>query len=77
MLQRGEPRKLSQLASRKVYDLNLDGIYYRSRYGHDLENWALFESFRIGPRERPVEINFQDPDLGQACRILGIKMEGA
>ncbi|AXC16133.1 hypothetical protein ACPOL_6927 (plasmid) [Acidisarcina polymorpha] len=42
VLQQGEPRRLTQLASLKVYETGFDGIYYRSRYGHDLENWALF-----------------------------------
>jgi hypothetical protein len=43
VLQRGELRRLTQLASLKVNEAGLDGVYYRSRYGHDLENWALFE----------------------------------
>jgi hypothetical protein len=51
VLQQGEPRRLTQLASLKVNEAGLDGIYYRSRYGHDLENWALFEPFKISSPE--------------------------
>src|SRR5271163_4244387 len=47
VLQQGKPRRLTQLASLEVYKVGLNGIYYRSRYGHDLENWALFEPFQI------------------------------
>ena len=46
-LRQGEPRRLTQLTSLKVNEAAFDGIYYRSRYGHDLENWALFEPFMI------------------------------
>jgi hypothetical protein len=35
VLQQGEPRRLTQLASLKVNEAGLDGIYYRSRYGHE------------------------------------------
>ena len=47
ILQQGKPRRLTQLSSLEVYKAGLNGIYYRSRYGHDLENWALFEPFQI------------------------------
>jgi len=33
VLQQGQPRRLTQLASLEVYKRGLNGIYYRSRYG--------------------------------------------
>lgn len=75
VLQQGEPRRLTQLASIKVNQAHFDGIYYRSRYGHDLENWALFEPFQIDSRDKPVAIRPDDADLAKACAILGITVE--
>jgi hypothetical protein len=75
VLQRGEPRRLTQLASLKVNEAGLDGIYYRSRYGHDLENWALFEPFKINPYEAPIVVRPDDVDLQDACTLLGLKIE--
>src|SRR5215831_18408735 len=47
VLQQHAPRRITQLASLEVRRRNFDGVYYRSRFGHDLENWALFEPFKI------------------------------
>ena len=77
MLQQGEPRRLTQLASLKVNEAGLDGIYYRSRYGHDLENWALFEPFEISAPQAALEIGPDDVDLQEACRLLGLKIDNA
>jgi RES domain-containing protein len=52
-LQMTAPRNVTQLVSRIVFSNGLAGIYYRSKYGHDVENWALFE---------PFQINVQDPE---------------
>jgi hypothetical protein len=46
VLQQGQPRRLTQRASLEIYKTGLSGIYYRSRYGHDLEN--------IGPSLNPL-----------------------
>ena len=73
--QQGEPRRLTQLASLKVNEAGLDGIYYRSRYGHDLENWALFEPFEISSTETPIAVRPDDVDLQEACRLLGLKID--
>jgi hypothetical protein len=77
VLQQGEPRRLTQLASLKVNEAGLDGIYYRSRYGHDLENWALFEPFEISAPQAVLEIGPDDVDLQEACRLLGLKIDNA
>ena len=71
VLQRGSPRLITQLASRAVYELGLPGIYYRSRYGHDFANWALFEPFRIHDMTS-WPIAQDSADLVEAARILGL-----
>jgi hypothetical protein len=73
VLQSRAPRRITQLASLEVRQRNFDGIYYRSRYGHDLENWALFEPFRLS---RATAQAFASDDLTflEALRILGLKI---
>jgi RES domain len=71
-LQNSSPRTLTQLVSRVVYDMGLAGVYYRSRYGHNLENWALFEPCRIY-RMKSKPITPEDAALVEAMRILGLK----
>jgi RES domain len=73
LLQRSAPRRLTQLASLEAWRQNFDGIYYRSRYGHDLENWALFEPFRISPTtSQPVAAD--DQTFMEALRILELRL---
>lgn len=74
LLQSAAPRRISQLASREAYDLGCPGIYYRSRYGHDLENWAIFEPFPIHPKDFR-QIRHNDESLGKALEILGLKLQ--
>jgi hypothetical protein len=74
LLQRDSPRHITQLASLVVFGLVYAGIYYRSRYGHNLENWALFEPFHIlNSKSEPIFRH--DPDLLEALRILDLKLE--
>jgi hypothetical protein len=47
VLQSHALRRLTQFASLEVRQRGYAGIYYRSRYGYDSENWALFEPFQI------------------------------
>ena len=66
-------RQITQLASRIVYELDYPGIYYRSRYGHDFENWAWFEPFYIRePSLRSIPKDY--PALLEAARILGLRV---
>jgi hypothetical protein len=67
------PRRITQLVSRHVYELGLPGIYYRSRLGHDCENWALFEPFRLTPKDTE-SIATSDSDLLRALDLLGLKL---
>lgn len=75
VLQYGKPRRLTQLASLEVYKAGLNGIYYRSRYGRDLENWALFEPFQIRVVGDTEAIRLDDQDLVAACQILMLKID--
>jgi hypothetical protein len=73
VLQRGSPRIITQRASLEAYIQDFAGIYYRSRYGHNLENWALFEPLHFEPEaQRPVTAT--DPALTKALSILGIRL---
>jgi hypothetical protein len=74
VLQQGIPRAISQLAGREAYKAGLDGVYYRSRYGHDLENWAIFEPFPITVIEPACIISADDPDLLLACNQLQLEL---
>jgi hypothetical protein len=50
------PRGFTQAVSRYVYDLGtFDGVCYRSRYGDDNENWAVFEPFTAIRRQLPTQ----------------------
>jgi RES domain len=71
-LERAEPRRLTQLASREAYLLSFAGIFYRSRYGQTLENWALFEPFSL-EHATSKEFYVDDPDLLEALRLHGIR----
>lgn len=73
ILHRGAPRRITQLASRQAYNRGHPGIYYRSRYGHDLENWAIFEPFQILPSNSQA-IASNDPALLEALKILPAKL---
>ena len=74
VLQMTAPRGLTQLVSRLVFSEGVAGIYYRSKYGHDIENWVLFEPFQINPEESG-SIRIDDPDLQQCLRLHGLKFK--
>jgi hypothetical protein len=74
VLQQTAPRNVTQLASRIVFNHGFAGIYYRSKYGHDVENWALFEPFQINAQD-PESIRLDDPDLQRALRLHSLKFK--
>lgn len=74
VLQMTGPRGLTQLVSRVVFSEGLAGIYYRSKYGHDVENWALFETFQIKIKESEA-IRTDDPDLQRALQLHTLKLK--
>ena len=71
VLQRSGPRELTQRVSRFVYDEGFDGIRYLSKYGHDIENWALFEPAELTAVRRE-SIRPDDADLRQALGIFDL-----
>jgi hypothetical protein len=68
-----EPRRLTQLASREAYLLSFAGVFYPSRYGQTLENWAIFEPFPL-EHATSKEFSTDDPDLLKALRLHGIRL---
>jgi hypothetical protein len=74
VLQKTAPRSLTQFVSRIVFYAGLSGIYYLSKYGHDIENWALFEPFQINVRD-PEIISVEDQDLQLALRLHSLKFK--
>jgi hypothetical protein len=75
-LQAGRPRQLTQEASLVAFRHGLDGIFYRSRYGHSIENWAIFEPFSLR-NTSAAAIVADDPDLQSALRLHGLTMTEA
>jgi RES domain len=73
VLQNYTPRRITQLASLRAYEAEFSGIYYRSRFGHDLENWALFEPFPIIPGS-PKSISVDDPFFREARDLLDLTL---
>ena len=74
VLQKTAPRTLTQFVSRIVFFAGFAGVYYLSKYGHDIENWALFEPFRIQVAE-PRAILHRDPDLQRALQLHSLKLK--
>ncbi len=72
-LERAEPRRLTQLASREAYLLSFAGVFYRSQYGQTLENWAIFEPFPL-EHATSTEFSTDDPDLLEGLRLHGIQL---
>ena len=59
---------------RIVFNGGFAGIYYRSKYGHDIENWALFEPFQIKVQE-PEPLRPDDRDLQRALELHSLKLK--
>jgi len=74
VLQKTAPRTLTQFVSRIVFYAGFSGIYYLSKYGHDIENWALFEPFQIRVLE-PELIRPDDRDLQRALQLHSLKFK--
>jgi hypothetical protein len=76
-LERAEPRLLTQRAGRIAFELGYPGVFYHSRYGHSIENWAIFEDWTM-PERFPIhqphsqKVAEDDPDLLEALQILGL-----
>lgn len=73
ILQASAPRALTQRASRMAFRSGFDGVHYRSKYGHDIHNWALFEPFKLNPG-KSEEIQLKDAALEKALRIHDLRL---
>lgn len=68
---------MTQRAGRIAFELGYAGVFYHSRYGHSIENWAIFEDWAV-PERFPIhqqdswKVPEDDPDLLEALRILGL-----
>lgn len=64
---RGITQGISQFAMASGFH----GVYYRSRFGVDILNWAAFEPVRLRRLvDKPVHRD--DPDFVRACQIHGL-----
>src|SRR5579872_573589 len=73
VLQRSGPRLLTQNVSAVIYRQGFNGIRYLSKYGHDIENLALFEPVELTSRgQNGLDPN--DSDLLEAMRIFNLAM---
>jgi hypothetical protein len=76
-LEPAEPRLLTQRAARIAFELGYAGVFYHSRYGHSIENWAIFEDWTMSERF-PIyqatsrKVAEDDPDLMEALKVLGL-----
>jgi hypothetical protein len=66
-----QQRRLTQEIASLVYALGFHGIYYQSRHGSNLFNWALFEPFEL---EKPAaaDLAVNDPDFIEALHLLNL-----
>ena len=71
VLQSSGPRPLTQNVSAVVYRQGFAGIRYLSKYGHDIENWALFEPVDLTSREQN-SLEPDDPDLLRAMQVFNL-----
>lgn len=69
-----QDRALTQQIATIVYQLNYDGIYYQSRHGSELYNWALFEPFELDSiKLLPIEA--EDDHLKRALQLLNLSLD--
>lgn len=77
------PRGLTQRLSRLIYrclntaasDPAYDGIHYLSKYGDDLECWALFEGRGDLRDTEALVLDPTDPELVEASKLLRVVLD--
>jgi hypothetical protein len=79
VLMQAQRRIITQMASNYINELgSFSGIYYASRYGNDLENWALFESKAVFyPSADVSHVSAIDPMFLGALEILQLQLPEA
>lgn len=69
------PREITQLVSRVIYNIGrYVGIRYASKFGDDLENWAIFEPFSTLQSGGVRMIQIGDADLQRALNLHKLRM---
>jgi RES domain-containing protein len=74
-LQMSAPRSLTQRVSREIYEAGFNGVHYLSKYGREIDNYALFEG-RValeGPAEHPIVRD--EEDLQRALALHNLVLE--
>ncbi|MFN8635982.1 MAG: RES family NAD+ phosphorylase [Chloroflexota bacterium] len=72
---RGPSRALTREIARWAYDRGFRGLAYRSRFGDQIECWAVFEGASISPIRPDETILPDDPDLQAAAHLFGLTIE--
>lgn len=67
-------RALTQQIATVTYRLGYQGIYYQSRHGVEIENWALFEPYNLKRVERR-DLEIGDPELTEALARLNLRLD--
>jgi hypothetical protein len=74
------PRRLTQRMSRTIYECSdgdsrqYSGIAYLSRFGDEIQNWAIFEPGEINVTDA-IDVRPSDADLISALSILGLTID--
>lgn len=74
------PRRLTQRMSRTIYECSVgdrrqySGIAYLSRFGDEIQNWAIFEPGEINVTDA-IDVRPSDADLISALSILGLTID--
>ncbi len=67
-------RPLTQQIATLVYRMGYDGIFYQSRHGAEIENWAVFEPFELRRVSRK-ELDGAHPAFVEALRRLNLNFD--
>jgi len=68
-------RRVSQKASTLVHAAEgFGGIFYQSRHGSDLHNWALFAPFEFA-ESASSELRSDDSDFRSALKLLDLQFD--
>lgn len=68
----GAQRGITQEIANIAHNNSFNGIYYTSRFGANLECYAVFDNVQVKPVQR-IEINTLDEDYQEALRIFSLR----
>jgi len=69
------PRVLTQRVSRIAFEGDFDGIFYQSKYGNDIHNYAIFEGRVFFQDEMESSIAADDEELLRALAVHDLILE--